>query len=325
MNNNLENTGSFKPVIAAPQSVNSSNDEAILSNDIGSGTVQEFDLETGLKLWVFDCTLNNETDLADFINRQNYRTFTLAYFLNTQGVVFTYENSVFQNNNVLNTIFYSHDANFKANVLQDKHLRCVAINISPKWFTDNVAKAYFTDKSSNTFNSEKPFVVFESFTSSEQHVLNELFQRITANQLGLITIRAGALTLSSDFFFKLKERQNLGLFTSYAYRGNAIAEVEKILSDNLCGTLPNLKDLSGKFSMSESTLKRHFKKMYGTNIHAYFIEKKMNYARHLIEEKKVNVTDAAYTLGYQKVSHFISMFKKHFGLLPGKLKERKTA
>ncbi len=65
--------------------------------------------------------------------------------------------------------------------------------------------------------------------------------------------------------------------------------------------------------------------MYGTNIHAYFIEKKMAYARHLIEEKKMNVTDAAFALGYQKVSHFITMFKKHYGLLPGKLKERKTA
>jgi AraC-like DNA-binding protein len=324
MKKNLEKIINGTTTVTTPQLINTSNKDTLLSNEVGSGTIQVLELEPGLKLWVFDCTLNNETNLPDLMHQENSRTFTLAYFLNTQGVIFTYENSVFQNNTILNTIFFSHDANLKASILPEKHLRCVAINLTPEWFSDNVAKTYFPDRMSSNFNSENPFVVFESFTSSEQQVLNELFQNTTSNHLGLITIRAGALNLSSDFFNKVKERQNLGLFTSYAYRGNAIAEIEKILTENICGTLPNLKELSGKFSMSESTLKRHFRRMYGTNIHAYFIEKKMAYARQLIEEKKVNVTDAAYVLGYQKVSHFISMFKKHYGLLPGKLKERKA-
>jgi AraC-like DNA-binding protein len=48
----------------------------------------------------------------------------------------------------------------------------------------------------------------------------------------------------------------------------------------------------------------------------------MELAKWLLQEKKSSVGETAYTLGYEKVSTFISMFKKFHKILPGSLIRR---
>lgn len=74
-------------------------------------------------------------------------------------------------------------------------------------------------------------------------------------------------------------------------------------------------------ALSESTLKRNFKMLYGTSIYEYYLRKKMQKARQLFTEKAIPVKEVAYMLGYEKVSNFIQMFKKHHNLSPGRLKK----
>ncbi|MFN2457837.1 MAG: helix-turn-helix domain-containing protein [Chitinophagaceae bacterium] len=296
-----------------------------LNSDVGVGTVKVFDLEKGLQIWMWDCTFHAEMELSYALNNKKDKAFTLSYYLTNEGLSFWYDGNSLPKSSVWNAVFFSNDANFKTHIPPNVPVRCLTINFTPAWLNENVLRTYDTEIFlSKDFKIEKPFVLIESIFSSEQDIISDLFENLISNPLGSIFIRSGVLNIASDFFSKIKQRRNLNLFNSYAYRGNAIAEIEKLLTQSLCGTLPNLKDLSRKFSMSESTLKRHFKKIYGTNIYTYFLEKKMAYARQLIQEKKVNVTDTAYILGYQKVSHFIAMFKKHYGFLPGSLKERKA-
>jgi len=52
----------------------------------------------------------------------------------------------------------------------------------------------------------------------------------------------------------------------------------------------------------------------------YYLEKKMELAKWLLQEKKVSVSETAYMLGYEKVSAFITIFKKYHHILPGRLK-----
>jgi AraC-like DNA-binding protein len=42
--------------------------------------------------------------------------------------------------------------------------------------------------------------------------------------------------------------------------------------------------------------------------------------QRLLQERKISVTETAYMLGYEKVSAFISMFKKVHSVSPGSLK-----
>jgi AraC-like DNA-binding protein len=99
-----------------------------------------------------------------------------------------------------------------------------------------------------------------------------------------------------------------------------IQQVEQRLVQSLEDMLPSQKQLAKEFALSESTLKRHFKAIYGTTMYDYYLEKKMALARWLLQERKISVSETAYRLGYEKVSAFICTFKKYQKVLPGSLK-----
>ena len=60
--------------------------------------------------------------------------------------------------------------------------------------------------------------------------------------------------------------------------------------------------------------------MYGKTMYDYYLGKKMELAKWLLQERKISVSETAYRLGYEKVSAFICMFKKYHKILPGSLK-----
>jgi AraC-like DNA-binding protein len=128
------------------------------------------------------------------------------------------------------------------------------------------------------------------------------------------------LNLLTEFFLKIRNRVSTRRGTTL-YHEEQIADAEKILMQNITSGLPDLKTLAAELSMSESTLKRYFKKIYGKNIYEYYLEKKMMHARTLLDERKKSVTEIAYTLGYEKVSQFITMFKRFYGIQPGAYKQ----
>ena len=98
--------------------------------------------------------------------------------------------------------------------------------------------------------------------------------------------------------------------------------VEQRLVQSLEDMLPSQKQLAREFAMSESTLKRHFKAIYGKTMYEYYLEKKMELAKRLLQEKKMGVSQTAYMLGYEKVSAFINMFKKYHQVLPGSFNKK---
>ena len=97
--------------------------------------------------------------------------------------------------------------------------------------------------------------------------------------------------------------------------------VERLLEDHFEKTLPSIESIARQASLSESTLKRHFKQMFGKSIYEYYLEKKMAYAKRLLLENHFTVKDVAYRLGYEKPSNFIHIFKKFHHYSPGSLRK----
>ena len=82
----------------------------------------------------------------------------------------------------------------------------------------------------------------------------------------------------------------------------------------------SLKDLTYRFGLNEFKLKSGYKQIFGTtvfgNVHALRMEK----ARQMIQQQEMNVTEAAYFIGYLNVSSFCTEFRKRFGQSPGQVK-----
>ena len=119
----------------------------------------------------------------------------------------------------------------------------------------------------------------------------------------------------------------LNLVTEMALivKSHSKTEAEAILQAHLQKNLPRLDNIAQQVALSESTLKRYFKVTFGKSVYEYYLEKKMDFAKTLLLGKPITVNEAAEILGYEKVSNFIDIFKKHHGYSPGSMKKRMFA
>ena len=80
---------------------------------------------------------------------------------------------------------------------------------------------------------------------------------------------------------------------------------------------PKLLDLARAVGLPHPKLNFCFREVYGTTIFGYLREMRLNKAKALLDEGRMNVTEVAYSVGYSSLSHFAKAFKDHFGTAPG--------
>jgi len=86
--------------------------------------------------------------------------------------------------------------------------------------------------------------------------------------------------------------------------------------------LKNLKidDFALLTGRSTSTFIREFKRTYNTTPSQWLMEKRLDKAHDLLTRDGLSVTDAAFEVGYENVSHFIKLYKRKFSITPKKAK-----
>lgn len=77
-----------------------------------------------------------------------------------------------------------------------------------------------------------------------------------------------------------------------------------------------IDSLSDRFDIPTSTLKRCFKGVYGTTIHQYLKECRINAAKRLLQESDQSILEIANAVGYENGSKFTSAFKEATGVTP---------
>lgn len=81
---------------------------------------------------------------------------------------------------------------------------------------------------------------------------------------------------------------------------------------------PSIQELADEVKLSEHRLKAGFKEVYGNTVFGYLLDHKMEHSRQMLDSGKFMVNEVAYQLGYTNPSHFISAFKKKYGITPKK-------
>lgn len=75
-----------------------------------------------------------------------------------------------------------------------------------------------------------------------------------------------------------------------------------------------ISDIASELNMSVANFSSKFKKIMNISPNDYLTNIKLQEAKKLLRTK--NVTEVAYDLGYENISHFILLFKRKFGLTP---------
>lgn len=78
---------------------------------------------------------------------------------------------------------------------------------------------------------------------------------------------------------------------------------------------PTIKQLSRIVSLNELKLKVGFKEKFNITIHDFITSVRMKKAQKLLNDKKI-INEISEELGYKSTSHFISTFKKIYGVTP---------
>ncbi|MDI9636058.1 AraC family transcriptional regulator [Geitlerinema splendidum] len=79
---------------------------------------------------------------------------------------------------------------------------------------------------------------------------------------------------------------------------------------------PSLLELARQVGLNDCTLKRGFRQVFGKTVFGYLHEYRLEYARQLLEERRLNVSEVAQKIGFVNRSYFAAAFRKKFGLTP---------
>lgn len=96
-----------------------------------------------------------------------------------------------------------------------------------------------------------------------------------------------------------------------------VAKAWQMMCDNIEQPF-SIPQVAKSVGMSESSLKRAFRAVYGDSIFSSFQRHRMCTARKLLEEGNCSVKDVAYRVGYTNSSHFSRAFSRYFGFPPKK-------
>ncbi|RLA86994.1 MAG: hypothetical protein DRG58_11305 [Deltaproteobacteria bacterium] len=94
-----------------------------------------------------------------------------------------------------------------------------------------------------------------------------------------------------------------------------ISHAREIISRDLENP-PTLLELARLVGLSHTKLNRGFREIYGTTVFGYLRKIRLEQAKLLLEEQRMSVTEAAFSVGYNSLPSFSTAFSRHFGLKP---------
>ena len=83
----------------------------------------------------------------------------------------------------------------------------------------------------------------------------------------------------------------------------------------------SVPDLCRELNYSNAQLTRLFRSYFNTTPNEYLIEWKFRYARNLLKNTDMKITDVCTTIGYANLSQFNNQFKKRFSMTPSQYRK----
>jgi len=79
---------------------------------------------------------------------------------------------------------------------------------------------------------------------------------------------------------------------------------------------PTTLELARQVGINDFKLKQGFREVFGNTLFGYFRDYRLDKARSRLDEGEMNVSAAAYSVGYVNLSHFSKAFHRKFGVKP---------
>ncbi|MCR5288805.1 MAG: AraC family transcriptional regulator [Treponema sp.] len=215
---------------------------------------------------------------------------------------------IFRNNDYSTGMTYAADITFKFKSMQ-----------MPTSFFRTLLSKFFSTKDIRALETQflihvtKTSITPEMFKVLSEIDTSDRFKEYEGIYLESKMIELTALVLYGIAYHKTEEIQRL------AVPNKKDTERIELLREQIQRQPADEYDapsVASSLGMSVSKLNRSFRTLYGTSLHAYVQDKRLEYAAHLIQEHNFAISEAAQKAGYTNMSHFSKSFSKKYGMLP---------
>ena len=156
---------------------------------------------------------------------------------------------------------------------------------------------------------------------SIEHIFLELYKVPEEIRYGYIRVKILELLLVLTGFDLKKNNSEHVYFSDVQI--DAIKQVHAFLKGHYRGHY-TIEELSVRFKMSPTVLKKCFKGVYGNSVYAYMKKYRLQMAERLLKENKLTIGEIALQIGYQNPNKFTSAFRTEYGMTPTEYRKKKT-
>ena len=108
---------------------------------------------------------------------------------------------------------------------------------------------------------------------------------------------------------------------AYDNKNEHIKKAIKYINDNILSPI-SLSDVSEHIHLSKEYTASIFKKETQKTVTEYITERKMLYAKEMLQSGSFTLPEISANLGYDNYGYFSIIFKRYYGTSPGKYRER---
>lgn len=155
--------------------------------------------------------------------------------------------------------------------------------------------------------------------ASIDHIFSELYHVREQRKPGYMKIKMLELLL----FLSDLDTEEAFVQTAYYNQNQVklIKEVAALITEDLSQHY-TIKQLSERFGISTTTLKKCFRGVYGTSVYAYLRTYRLQTAQKLLLETSLQITEIAAIIGYENPNKFTAAFHERYGVSPTTFRKR---
>ena len=159
-----------------------------------------------------------------------------------------------------------------------------------------------------------------SLESEEQNFITELLLAL-GRELGTKNsgFRLLAKSLVAELFIYAKRMENKTNPSASSRtddpRHRQIEQIACYIAENCCSPL-SLNSIAEQFYMNKCYLSRIFKEITGFTVNGYLHARRIQKARSLLIQNSMNISEVSEATGYENLTYFERVFKKHTGMSP---------
>lgn len=322
----LFNDNTWLLTLANQLEVEPRGNQLVLPSVLGKGRLNEFRIEPGLTVSFGEMELTNELEIENISSRKKNSITIFFKYLEKGHSFFKPFNSEYKEVKSGGVQFFSSNVQNHLYFPANTHCFVFRVHISMDWLNDNLLEfiGQNADFKEMIFGKNK-IMHFEPLTNRFIRLFSDVFKSKFDQKLNHLIVKDKgyeAIVLFFDHFYKQFFTADIKPSKYSISDQKRLYELVDFVKLNFHTEL-SLDQLSREVGFSKSKLQSMFQYFFHESIYAFIKNLKFEKAAELLKNTDADIRHIAHQLGYNSSTHFINIFKKHYGISPKKFRKKK--